>query len=109
MNELQRSSGVLLHVSSLPSRYGIGDFGKDAYRWVDFLDAAGVEFWQILPLNPTGYGNSPYQGLSAFAGNPLFIDPEELVTLGLLVESDLASASGMSTLIKSSNGNVSSL
>ena len=88
MNEFQRSSGVLLHVSSLPSKHGIGDFGKDAYRWVDFLDAAGVEFWQILPLNPTGYGNSPYQGLSAFAGNPLFIDLDELVTLGLLAESD---------------------
>ncbi len=90
MNDCQRSSGVLLHVSSLPSQYGIGDFGPEAYRWVDFLDAAGVRYWQILPLNPTGYGNSPYQGLSAFAGNPLFIDLEDLVTLGLLEQSDLS-------------------
>jgi len=90
MNELQRSSGVLLHVSSLPGKYGIGDFGQEAYRWVDFLDSAGVQYWQILPLNPTGYGNSPYQGLSAFAGNPLFIDPVQLTTLGLLSDADIS-------------------
>jgi len=90
MHELKRSSGVLLHVSSLPSNDGIGDFGQEAYRWVDFLDAAGVYYWQILPLNPTGYGNSPYQGLSAFAGNPLFINLDELVILGLLENNDLS-------------------
>jgi len=86
---LTRSSGILLHVSSLPSAFGIGDLGKNAYDWIDFLDQTGTHFWQILPLNPTGYGNSPYQGLSAFAGNPLFIDPENLVALSLLSKEDL--------------------
>ncbi len=90
MDQLERASGILLHVSSLPGKYGIGDLGQEAYRWVDFLDQSGVQYWQILPLNPTGYGNSPYQGLSAFAGNPLFIDPDDLYQLGLLEKSDLA-------------------
>ena len=82
--QLQRSSGILLHVSSLPAKYGIGDLGIEAYRWIDFLDQTGTKYWQILPLNPTGYGNSPYQALSAFAGNPLFIDLENLQKIGLL-------------------------
>ncbi len=82
--KINRSSGILMHVSSLPGKYGIGDAGSSAYQWIDFLDRSGIKYWQILPLNPTGYGNSPYQGLSAFAGNPLFIDPENLVDLGLL-------------------------
>ena len=85
-----RSSGILLHVSSLPGKFGIGDLGKNAYAWVDFLDQTGTQYWQILPLNPTGYGNSPYQGLSAFAGNPLFIDPLGLVQSGLLPKADLS-------------------
>jgi len=76
-----------MHVSSLPGKFGIGDAGKPAYEWVDFLDLTGVKYWQILPLNPTGYGDSPYQGLSAFAGNPLFIDLENLVELGLIARS----------------------
>jgi 4-alpha-glucanotransferase len=90
MLKLTRSSGILLHISSLPGKYGIGDLGKEAYRWVDFLDKSGTKYWQILPLNPTGYGNSPYQGLSAFAGNPLFIDLDELHRYGLLDAGDLA-------------------
>jgi len=89
MQELSRSNGILLHISSLPGKYGIGDLGKEAFRWVDFLSQARVKYWQILPLNPIGYGNSPYQGLSAFAGNPLFIDLEELVELKLLDSRDL--------------------
>lgn len=79
-----------MHVSSLPGKFGIGDTGKQAYEWVDFLDKTGVKYWQILPLNPTGYGNSPYQGLSAFAGNPLFIDLENLVELGLITYSQIS-------------------
>jgi len=83
-----RKSGILLHVSSLPGKYGTGDMGSCAFEWVDFLEKAGVGYWQMLPLNPTGYGNSPYQGLSAFAGNPLFIDLDDLVQTGLLSPSE---------------------
>ena len=79
-----RCSGVLLHPTSLPGRYGIGDLGDEAYRFVDFLASAGQTYWQILPLSPTGYGDSPYQGLSAFAGNPMLISPEKLVEAGHL-------------------------
>ena len=69
----ERSCGILLHVTSLPSRWGIGDMGKDAYRFVDFLAESGQRLWQILPLNPVGPGNSPYRSPSAMAGNPLLI------------------------------------
>lgn len=86
---LPRRSGVLLHPTSLPGRFGIGDLGEQAYRFVDFLDAAGQTYWQVLPLSPTGYGDSPYQGLSAMAGNPLLIDPEMLLGVGHLSPSDL--------------------
>ncbi len=74
-----RASGILLHPTSLPGEYGIGDFGSEAYSFVDFLVDAGQTYWQILPLGPTGYGDSPYQCFSAFAGNPLLISPEKLV------------------------------
>lgn len=84
-----RSSGLLLHPTSLPGRYGIGDLGTSAYRFVDFLAEAGQTMWQLLPLGPTGYGNSPYQSPSAFAGNPLLISPDMLVEDGLLLESDI--------------------
>lgn len=84
-----RASGILLHISSLPSRFGIGDLGAEAYRFADFLASTGQSFWQVLPLGPTGYGNSPYQCLSAFAGNPLFISLEKLVEDGLLEPADL--------------------
>lgn len=79
-----RSSGILMHISSLPGSYGIGTMGKAAYAFVDFLKAAGQQRWQILPLNPTGYGDSPYQSCSTFAGNPYLIDPDLLVEEGLL-------------------------
>jgi 4-alpha-glucanotransferase len=83
-----RASGVLLHVSSLPSPYGIGDVGPAALAWVDRLQEAGQSWWQALPLGPTGYGNSPYQSLSSFAGNELSISPEGLIADGLLRTSD---------------------
>ncbi|MBQ7288697.1 MAG: 4-alpha-glucanotransferase [Clostridia bacterium] len=79
-----RASGVLMHISSLPSRYGIGTMGREAYRFVDFLKQAGQTYWQVLPLCPTSYGDSPYQSFSAFAGNPYFIDLELLQEAGLL-------------------------
>ena len=84
-----RSSGILLHFTSLPGGYGIGDFGPCAYEFADFLSAAGQKLWQVLPLNPTGYGDSPYQCFSAFAGNPLLISLEHLYDQGLLQKSDL--------------------
>jgi 4-alpha-glucanotransferase len=83
-----RASGVLLHVSSLPSAYGIGDVGPTALATVDRLQAASQSWWQALPLGPTGYGNSPYQGLSSFAGNGLLISPDSLMEEGLLQAGD---------------------
>lgn len=85
-----RYAGVLLHPSSLPSKYGIGDFGRGAYAFVDFLEKAGQSIWQVLPFGPTGYGDSPYQSFSAFAGQPLFISLDDLVVDGLLTKADLA-------------------
>ena len=86
----KRGSGILLHITSLPSSYGIGDMGPDAYRFVDFLSDSGQSFWQILPLNQTNtaYGNSPYSSFSAFAGNHLLISPERLVKTGFLDDDD---------------------
>jgi 4-alpha-glucanotransferase len=86
-----RASGILLHPTSLPSRFGIGDFGPEAHRFVDFLGDSGQTIWQVLPLVATGYGESPYQGLSSFAGNPLLISPEVLGERGLLAKEDIAS------------------
>ncbi|MCD8347062.1 MAG: 4-alpha-glucanotransferase [Lachnospiraceae bacterium] len=83
-----RTCGILLPVSSLPSPYGIGCFSKEAYAFIDQLSAAGQTYWQILPLGPTGYGDSPYQSFSAFAGNPYFIDLDTLAAEGLLEKSD---------------------
>ena len=85
---LLRSSGILLHLTSLPSPHGIGDLGKSGYEFVDFLSAAGQKIWQVLPLNPTGFGDSPYQSFSSFAGNALFVDLLKLQEQGLLVASD---------------------
>jgi len=87
-----RASGVLLHVTSLPSSYGIGDLGPAAFAWVDRLHEAGQCWWQALPLGPTGYGDSPYQGLSSFAGNELLISPDGLIDDGLLRAADCAHA-----------------
>ena len=83
-----RKSGVLMPVASLPGKYGIGTFGKESYRFVDMLSMAGQSYWQILPLGPTSYGDSPYQSFSTFAGNPYFIDPEMLVEEGLLTQKE---------------------
>ena len=88
-----RKSGILMPVFSLPGPYGIGCFGKQAYKFVDFLEAAGQKLWQILPLGPTSYGDSPYQSFSTFAGNPYFIDLEELVRKGWIREKELAACS----------------
>ncbi len=85
----KRSSGILLHPSSLPGPYGIGDLGPQSYRFVDWLASTGCKLWQILPLGPTGYGDSPYQCFSAFAGNPYLLSPDELFTDGLLTQDDL--------------------
>ncbi|MBS4026836.1 MAG: bifunctional glycogen debranching protein GlgX/4-alpha-glucanotransferase [Clostridia bacterium] len=87
----ERVSGILLHPTSLPSPYGIGDLGSGAYGFIDFLAHSGQRLWQILPLNPAGYGESPYQSFSAFAGNPLLISLEKLVEEGLLAKVELKS------------------
>lgn len=86
-----RSSGILMPISALPSQYGIGTLGRKAYEFADFLKRAGQRYWQLLPLGPTSYGDSPYQSFSSFAGNPYFIDLEELVKDGLLRKSELDS------------------
>lgn len=83
-----RQSGILLPISSIPSKYGIGSFSKEAYEFVDFLVEAGQKLWQILPLGPTGYGDSPYQSFSTFAGNPYFIDLDEFIELGYITRED---------------------
>ena len=85
-----RSAGIILHPTSLPGPFGIGDLGPNAYAWVDLLAGAGQKWWQVLPLGPTGYGDSPYQCFSAFAGNPLLVSPELLVQEGLLDSSDVS-------------------
>ena len=87
--QFPRAAGILLPLSSLPSPYGIGTMGEESYRWVDFLCAAGQTYWQVLPLTPVGPGNSPYQSVSAFAGNPYFIDLDILITQGLLQKSEV--------------------
>lgn len=91
-----RRSGILLHPTSLPGRYGVGDLGPAAYHFVDWLHDAGQRLWQVLPLGPTGYGDSPYQSFSAFAGNPLLISPDRLEAQGLLTSADLASVPAFS-------------
>ena len=83
-----RKQGILLPISSIPSKYGIGTFGQESYRFVDFLKRAGQSFWQILPLGPVGFGASPYQSFSTFAGNPYYIDPEKLCEEGLLTKEE---------------------
>ncbi len=93
---LKRSSGILLHPTSLPGTPGIGTIGSQAFRFVDWLSEAGQTLWQVLPLGPTGYGDSPYASFSTFAGNPLLIDLDALRSDGLLSESDIASPSYIS-------------
>lgn len=84
-----RASGVLMHISSLPGPYGIGTMGENAKRFVDFLDQAGQKYWQLLPVGPTSYGDSPYQSFSTFAGNPYFVDLVQLSSLGLLNKEEI--------------------
>ncbi len=88
MKKISRKSGILMPVASLPGKYGIGTFGKESYQFVDMLAEAGQSYWQILPLGPTSYGDSPYQSFSTFAGNPYFIDPEMLIEEGLLTQKE---------------------
>lgn len=88
----KRAAGVLLPIFSLPGRYGIGGFGEEAFRFADFLSESGQSYWQILPLGPTGYGDSPYQSFSTFAGNPYFIDLPTLIREGLLTEEECEEA-----------------
>ena len=90
--EFARAGGILLHPTSLPGRFGIGDLGPAAVAWLEFLAGAGQGLWQVLPLGPTGFGDSPYQSFSAFAGNPLLVSPELLLADGVVEASDLASA-----------------
>jgi len=93
-----RAAGILLHVTSLPGGYGIGDFGPEAYAFVDWLEDAGMKLWQMLPLGPTGYGNSPYSARSSFAGNELLVSPDLLVKDGWITEADCNAAfSGLCT------------
>ena len=87
--QFERSAGILLHPTSLPGKYGIGDLGNDAFKFIDFLKSAGQKIWQVFPLGPTGYGDSPYQCFSAFAGNPLLVSPDKLMEDGFLSEEDL--------------------
>src|SRR5687767_2611212 len=91
--ELPRGAGILLHPTSLPGPYGIGDLGPEAYAFVDFLIDAGQSLWQMLPLGPTDNGNSPYASYSAFAGNTLLISPDQLVLDGLLTKEQLPTPS----------------
>ena len=88
--EFKRSSGILLHPTSLPGKFGIGDLGPQAYAFIDFLAKSETGLWEVLPLGPTGYGDSPYQSFSAFAGNPYLISPELLVQDGLLEKEDIS-------------------
>ena len=88
----ERAGGILLHPTSLPSPFGIGDLGPAARRWLDWLAASGCCIWQVLPLGPTGYGDSPYQSFSAMAGNPLLISPQDLASEGLLSAASLEEA-----------------
>src|SRR5262249_3198939 len=90
--ESNRASGILLHPTCLPGPYGIGELGPQAFRFADWLASAGQSIWQVLPLGPTGYGESPYQLFSAFAGNPLLISLDALMEEGLLDESELTNA-----------------
>ena len=85
----KRSSGILMHITSLPNDMGIGTFGKEAYEFVDFLKKSGQAYWQILPIGPTGYGDSPYQSLSTFAGSFSLIDLEVLIEKKMLHKSDI--------------------
>ena len=91
VKERERSAGVLMHITSLPSNYGIGTLGLEAYRFADFLVKAKQKNWQMLPLGPTGYGDSPYQSTSSYAGNPYMIDLDTLIAENLLKKEEVTS------------------
>ena len=99
-DRMQRGAGILLSITSLPSLHGIGTIGREAYDFVDLLAEMKQSYWQVLPLGPTGYGDSPYQSFSAFAGNPYLIDLDELVRQGLLTEEEAGSADGETESLK---------
>ena len=84
-----KKTGILFPISALPSQYGVGDFGKSAYQFVDKIAQAHIRIWQILPLNPLGYGNSPYQPLSSHAGDEIYLDIETLIEAGLLKQNEV--------------------
>ena len=90
-DRLQRGNGLIMPIFSIPSSYGIGTFGKEAYNVVDFISDASIRYWQILPLGQTSYGDSPYQSFSSFAGNPYFVDLDMLIEDGLLEKEYLES------------------
>jgi 4-alpha-glucanotransferase len=94
-----RGCGILMPISSLPSSYGIGSFGKEAYDFIDFLTATSQKYWQVLPLNPTSYGDSPYQSPASLAGNPYFIDPQTLCKKGLITKEELVLAKNSSVKV----------
>ena len=89
---MKRGAGILLSITSLPSKYGIGCFSKSAYEFADWISEAGQSYWQILPLGPTSYGDSPYQSFSTYAGNPYFISLEDLVEEKVLTEEECEEA-----------------
>ena len=88
--KIQRKSGVLVHPTSFPGPYGIGDLGPSAYYFINFLEETGQQLWQVLPLGPTGYGDSPYQSFSSFAGQPLIISIDQLMEWKLIEPVDVA-------------------
>jgi 4-alpha-glucanotransferase len=90
--DFQHKSGILMHITSLPGPFGIGDIGPAAYKWLDFLAATGCKWWQVLPVGPTGYGDSPYQSFSSFAGNPVLVSPELMLEDGLVDQEHLENA-----------------
>ena len=96
----RRKSGILMPISSLPSKYGIGSFGRSAYDFVDFLEMTGTKCWQVLPLNPTSYGDSPYQSPASCAGSPYLIDLVQLLEEGLLSVDELLLARENSIIVR---------
>ena len=98
---LERGAGILLPISSLPSPYGIGTMGRDAYDFVDMLKRAGQKYWQVLPIGPTSFGDSPYQSFSAFAGNPYFIDLDTLIAEGLIKKEEVESYKWLTVMTRS--------
>ncbi len=100
VNMKKRAAGILMPISALPGEYGIGNFGKGAYEFVDFLAATGQKYWQVLPLNPTSFGDSPYQSPASASGNPYFIDPEGLAEDGLLTPSEVVNVREAATRVK---------